>query len=63
MKRITFILKCFLQFTCTNLDDCQNEGGNFLNLLQKEEGSLREGGGDYECIKQHFSDIWDSINK
>ena len=35
-KRNTFILKCFIQFTCTNLDSCQKEGGNFLNLLQKE---------------------------
>ena len=36
MKRSTSILKCFLQFTCTYLDASQNEGGNFLNLLQKE---------------------------
>ena len=36
MKRNTFILKCFLQFICTNLDGCQKEPGNFLNLLQKE---------------------------
>ena len=36
MKRNTFILKCFIQFTSTNLDGFQKEGGNFLNLLQKE---------------------------
>ena len=41
----TFILKFFLQFTCTNLDGSQKEGGggNFLNLLQKE-GVPRKGG-------------------
>ena len=38
MKCKTFILKCFLQFTCTNVDGSQKEGGNFLNLLQKEGG-------------------------
>ena len=36
MKRNTFILKCFLQFPCTYLDGSQKEGGNFINLLQKE---------------------------
>ena len=35
-KRNTFTLECFLQFACTNLDGSQEEGGNFLNLLQKE---------------------------
>ena len=46
-KRNTSILKCFLQFASTNLDGCQKEGGNFLNLLHKEGGSLRKkkGGG------------------
>ena len=29
----------FLTITCTNLDDFQKEGGNFLNLLQKEGGT------------------------
>ena len=43
MKRNTFILKCFLQFICTNLDGSQKEGGNFLNLLQKQ-GIPRKGG-------------------
>ena len=43
-----FILKCVIEFTCTNLDGCQKEG-NFLNLLQEEGvprkgGSLRKGG-------------------
>ena len=44
MKRNTFILKCFLQFICTNLDGSQKEGDNFLNLLQKEGGNQKEGG-------------------
>ena len=39
----TFILRCFLQFTCTNLDGSQKEGGNFLNLLQKERGTQKGG--------------------
>ena len=43
MKRNTFILKCFLQFTCTSLDGSQKEGGNFLELLHKE-GSTQKGG-------------------
>ena len=48
-KRNTFYLRCFLQFTCTNLDGSQKEGGNFLNLLKKEGvprkgGSFRKGG-------------------
>ena len=42
-KRNTFILKCFIQCTCTNLDGSQKEGGNFFNLLQKE-GVPRKGG-------------------
>ena len=41
----TFILKCFIQFTCTNLDGCQKEKGDFFNLLQTEGGSLRKGEG------------------
>ena len=51
-KRNTFILKHFLQFTCTNLDGSQKEGGKFLNLLHKDGGiekvgvpSEKEGGG------------------
>ena len=40
-KRNTFILKCFIQFTCTNLDSSQKEGGNFFNLLQKEGDKKR----------------------
>ena len=34
----------FLTITCTNLDDFQKEGGNFLNLLQKEGGTQKGGG-------------------
>ena len=45
MKRNTFTLNCFEKFTCTNLDGCQKDGGNFLNLLQKDGGS--NPGGDY----------------
>ena len=45
MKVNTFILKYFLQFTCTNMDGSQKEGGNFLNLLLKEGSSLRKSGG------------------
>ena len=49
-KRNTFYLRCFLQFTFTNLDGSQKEGVNFLNLLKKEgvprkKGSFRKGGG------------------
>ena len=36
MKCNTFILKCFIQFTSTNVDGSQKERGNFFNLLQKE---------------------------
>ena len=43
MKCKTFILNGFIQFTCTNLDGSQKEGGNFFNLLQKE-GVLPSGG-------------------
>ena len=32
------------QFTCTNLDGSQKEGGNFLNLLQKEWVPRKKGG-------------------
>ena len=42
MKLNTFILRCFLQFTCTNLDGSQKKRSNFLNLLQKE-GVPRKG--------------------
>ena len=47
-KHITFILKCFIKFTCTNLDGCQKEGGNFLNFLQKEGSTQKGGGGGVE---------------
>ena len=46
MKCNTFILKCFSQFTCTNLDGSQKEGDNFLNLLQKEGVLSKEGEGE-----------------
>ena len=58
MKRNTLVLKCFLQFTCTNLDGCQKEGGNFLNLLHKEGDSLRKkrgagGGLTGNCVQTY----------
>ena len=37
------MLRYFLRFACTNLDAFQKEGGNFLNLHQKE-GVPRKGG-------------------
>ena len=41
----TFILKCFIQFTCTNLGDCQKEG--VKRGTQKEGVFLQKrGGGD-----------------
>ena len=47
MKGNSFILKCFLQFTCTNLDGSQKDEGNVLNLGTQKGGggSLRKGGG------------------
>ena len=41
MEGNTFILDYFIQFTCTNLDRSWKEGGNCLNLLQKEEGTQK----------------------
>ena len=50
-KRNTFILKCFIQSTFTNLDGCQKKGGNFLNLLQKEGGTPKvEEGVSFEKV-------------
>ena len=43
MKCNIFILKCFLQFTCSNLDDSQKQGGNF-KFASERGGSLRKGG-------------------
>ena len=55
----TFILKCFIkcfiQFTCTNLEGCQKEGGNFFNLLQKKGGVQKgrgEGGGGMPNLEE-----------
>ena len=45
MKCNTFILKCFLEFTCTNLDGCQKEGGNFLKFASEREGYPERGEG------------------
>ena len=66
-KRNTFILKCFIQFICTNLDCSQKVGGDFLNFLQKEggtqkgegrEGFLRKGG--VPTLEETMSDDTDS---
>ena len=46
MKHNTYILKCFLQFACTNLDGSQKEGGNFLNFHQKEGVTQKGEGGE-----------------
>ena len=43
MKRNTFILKCFLQFACTNLDGCQKEKVTFK--FASERGGTQKGGG------------------
>ena len=40
----SFTFKCFLQFTCTNLDGSQKEGVT-LNLLQNKGGTQKEGRG------------------
>ena len=61
----TFILKCFLQFACTNLDGFQKEGGNFLNFLQKE-GVLRKDGpsekGEVQTLEETMEQVhqWSS---
>ena len=70
-KHNTFILKCFLQFACTNLDGSQKEGVNFLNLHQKEEGNQKgvvpsekgwRGGSNpgrkYECCITNISNMF-----
>ena len=44
MKHNTFILKCFLQFTCTNVDGSQKEGVTFQICFRKT-GIPRKGGG------------------
>ena len=44
MKCNTFILKCFLQFTYTNLDGSQKEGVTFKICFRKR-GALSEKGG------------------
>ena len=36
-KRNTFILKCFIQFTCTNFDGCQKEGVIIFICFRKRE--------------------------
>ena len=66
LKRNTFNLKCFIQFTCTSLDACQKENCNFLNLLQKggtQKGGRGEGGGPLEkggrgVSKQTWRKLW-----
>ena len=43
-KRNTFILKCFLQFTCTSLDASQKDGGNFFKICFRKRELPRIGG-------------------
>ena len=57
-KRNTLILRCFIQFTCTNLYDCQKEGGDFFNLLQKEVGTKPGGNYEYNLLGFLNFDIW-----
>ena len=44
-----FILKCFIQLPCTNLNGSQKEGGDIFSLLRKLErggrGTQKEGEG------------------
>ena len=73
-KRNTFILKCFLQFTFTNLDGSQKAGVTFLIYLreypERGEGSLRRGGGgsdpggNYETFALLISNVvWSSSGR
>ena len=43
-KRNTFILKCFLQFTCINLDGSQKEGVTFKFFSERGGGYPERGG-------------------
>ena len=64
-KRNTFILKCFLQFTNTNLDGSQKEGGNFSKFLERDKQRLtdrqadrqRAGGRGGECTQKGGSSL------
>ena len=59
----------FIQFRCTNLDDCQKEEGNFLNLLQKDGvprkweggGSLRKGGEGQSFPYEHHCECYKKL--
>ena len=44
MRCNTIILKCFIQFSCTNLDGSKKEGVTFLVCFRKR-GLPRKGGG------------------
>ena len=48
---------CSLQFTCTNLYGSQKEGGNFLNLLQKEGSTWKGGRGDLNTVGNYVSQL------
>ena len=47
-KRNTFILKCFIQFICTNLGGCQKEGVTLLICFRKRGYPERGGGPNLE---------------
>ena len=54
----TFVLNCFIQFTCTNFNGCQEEGDDFLSLLQKDGvpkngvGVPQRGGGGITTLEE-----------
>ena len=60
--RNTLILRYFIQFACTNLNGSQKEWVNFLNLLQKEGGSLRKEGGGGSNPGRNYGGIGARVN-
>ena len=68
MKRNIIIFKCFIQFTCTNLDGSKKEGPNFYRLLQKEEvtqmggrGAVPSEKGRGEGGSQPWRKLWNPV--
>ena len=51
-KRNTFILKFFIEFTCTNLDGSQKEGVTFLIYFRKGEYPEKEWGGRVPTLEE-----------
>ena len=53
------ISKCFIQFTCTSLDNWQKDGGKFFKLLQKEGDTQKERGFPQKRGKiQPWTKLW-----